>query len=122
MTDATLTPQILALEERLLSPDVRQSADELAHLLSDDFLEYGSSGTVWDKGRVLEELPELSQLKSFAISDFRVEALEEHFALATYRLVVSDSTGEERRSLRSSVWRHEPGGWRLLFHQGTLAG
>ena len=32
------------LEERLLQPEVRQSAEAVADLLADDFIEFGSSG------------------------------------------------------------------------------
>ena len=39
------------LEERLLQPDVRRSAQAVASLLADEFVEFGSSGRVF-KSRI----------------------------------------------------------------------
>jgi hypothetical protein len=38
--------QLYQLEQRLLQPEVRRSKDDLAILLADDFVEFGSSGRV----------------------------------------------------------------------------
>ena len=44
------------LEERLLQPEVRQSAEAVADLLADDFIEFGSSGQVFNKQQIIEGL------------------------------------------------------------------
>ena len=41
------------LEERLLQPEVRQSAEAVADLLADDFIEFGSSGQVFNKQQII---------------------------------------------------------------------
>ena len=44
------------LEEELLNPEVRRSPDQVGDLLSDDFVEFGSSGGVFNKQQVIEAL------------------------------------------------------------------
>jgi hypothetical protein len=45
--------EIRALEQSLLTPTVRSSAEELDRVLSDDFLEFGSSGRAYTKEQVI---------------------------------------------------------------------
>jgi len=104
-----LEDEIRELEERLVTPAVRASADALDRLVSDQFVEFGSSGRVYAKHDVIAQM--LAQPSvTVSVTDFHVLALSPDVALATYR------TG---RSLRSSVWRREGGHWRIVFHQGT---
>jgi hypothetical protein len=44
-----LQDEILQLEEQLVAPAVRASADALDRLVSDEFVEFGSSGRVYTK-------------------------------------------------------------------------
>ena len=53
----SLEERILALERKLLDPDVRASSQELDRLIADDFVEFGSSGRIWNKRDVLSALP-----------------------------------------------------------------
>jgi hypothetical protein len=40
-----------------------------------------------------------------------------------YRTVSRISTtGEQRRTLRSSIWKRIDGRWQMIFHQGTAMG
>ena len=59
------------LEERLLSPSTRASADELDLLLSDDFVEFGSSGRVYGKVDTIAALVATPSVV-VKISDFRL--------------------------------------------------
>ena len=101
--------EILEVEQRLLEPEVRSSRDALDRLVADDFVEFGSSGQVYAKQDVIGQLLAAPAF-SVQMTAFRVRALSPDVALATYR------TG---RSLRSSIWRREGDGWRIVFHQGT---
>ena len=47
---------ILRLEERLLDSAVRRSPEAISALLADEFVEYGSSGRVFDKEQIIESL------------------------------------------------------------------
>lgn len=49
---------IHALEEQLLSEEVRRSEARLMDLLAPDFLEFGASGQVWDRTTAIKALRE----------------------------------------------------------------
>lgn len=113
------------LELRLLNADARASAVELAGLLADEFVEFGSSGSVWDRAQTIAGL--VTERGSGPAAgrnahEVRVRLLAEGVALVTYRVVRRQpNDGSEIHSRRSSVWLRDGGGqWRLLFHQGTL--
>jgi len=111
--------QLLRLEQSLLEPEVRSSAEKLDSLLADDFIEFGSSGRVYDKGHILRELP-LSPPVNITIMDFRVRLLGPDLALVTYLTASHDGAGgKTRHALRGSIWRLSGGGWQIIFHQGT---
>jgi hypothetical protein len=52
----SMTHLFRELEERLLKPEVRSSPEAVAYLLADEFIEIGSSGTVYDKQQIIEAL------------------------------------------------------------------
>ncbi len=104
-----LLDEIRELEEQLVTPAVRASADALDRLVSDEFVEFGSSGRVYSKQDVIAQML-AEPAVTIRVADFNVLAVGPEVALATYR------TG---RSLRSSLWRREGEGWRIVFHQGT---
>ncbi len=107
--------EIETLEARLLDPEVRASASQLSTLLADDFVEFGSSGRVYDKNAIVAALAtETSRAREML--DFRVTMLGPDSALATYRVETASSA-----SLRSSTWIRRDGRWQLRFHQGTTA-
>jgi hypothetical protein len=117
--DSSLRARILDLELRLLCPDVRRSSAELELLLADDFLEFGSSGTIYRRRGVIDALRQ-EPLDERSLTDFRLVALARDVVLATYHEArqPADGTGPSH-SLRSSVWRHNLDQWQLFFHQGT---
>ena len=114
----SLEERILALEQKLLDPDVRASSRELDCLIADDFVEFGSSGRIGDKQDVLSALVTQSGVH-FTISDFVIRDLGPDLVLATYRVIRSTKEAEHRASLRSSIWRFENERWQMIFHQGT---
>ena len=111
------TEHIRRLEEQLLKPEVRTSPEKLGLLLTDDFLEIGSSGRTYDKKQIIATLQGESEF-GYSLQDFQVKQLSPDTALATYRL----ETRQEAKvtSLRSSIWVRGESGWQLMFHQGTL--
>lgn len=111
-----------ALEERLLQPEIRRSAAKIGDLLADEFVEFGSSGRVFDKSQIIERLPQECQAipPQWSITDFSVRWLAPDAVLATYRLVVChDAADDERHTLRSSIWKLINDKWQMIFHQGT---
>lgn len=110
---------LLSCEEALLDPRVRRDPAAVARLLTDDFVEFGSSGRPWTKDEIIELLVHES-FSPVSIKDYRCDLLAEDVALVTYRAVRADTqTGSSISSLRSSIWTNRLGQWRVRFHQGT---
>jgi hypothetical protein len=122
--DEETVQQLRELEERLLNASARDREAEVFGLLAEEFVEFGSSGRVFDRREIIDAVraapPPDSTRRS--LHDFKAIALSPDVALVTYRALRYE--GRERRevrSLRSSVWRRSPdGAWQMVFHQGTL--
>ena len=120
MEDLSVLEEVLrALEERLLQPDARQSAPELDALLADDFIEFGSSGRVYNKQQAIAALQPKAPT-SVLLTDFRLKVLASNVVLVTYQALRSSSPEiATLRSLRSSLWRLLDERWQIVFHQAT---
>lgn len=114
-----------ALECELHQPEVRRDRRRLAELIHPDFVEFGRSGRVYTQSEILEHLPSEAQAGKVYAQDFAVRFLSEDVALLTYQSAhvkhsdVPSAGTLERHTLRSSVWRLEAAGWKIVFHQGT---
>ena len=115
MPDDDLIRTIRDLEERLLARDVKASRRALVDLLTDDFVEIGASGTVYNKDSIIGTLLTETHYE-VALSDFNVREMSSDQAQATYVATIAD-TGTASRC--SSVWRYQKGVWRMAFHRGT---
>ncbi|HEY3737227.1 MAG TPA: DUF4440 domain-containing protein [Jatrophihabitans sp.] len=105
---------VIALELRLLDPAVRADRAAVTALLHDDFLEFGGSGSVWNKTSIIEALAESPDV-SGVIEDLAARWIGDGVVLVTYRIRGA------RSSLRSSIWIDGASrGWQIRFHQGTL--
>lgn len=119
--DKNIERQLRELEESHLRSDVRSSPEAMQDLLAEEFVEFGSSGRVFDRAAVIAALSSESGFES-RIDDFVVRVLSSEVAVTTYRLSAWPiSGGQARVTLRSSVWAQRVGRWLLVFHQGTLA-
>lgn len=107
------------LEERLLRPDVRKSAQALADLLADEFMEFGSSGRIFDKQQIIAALQD-EPTSQRSLLDFKTMVLASEVVLTTYRVLRRTSGGQATYTLGSSIWRLVEGRWQMVFHQGTL--
>ena len=115
----TLEEQLKQLEESLLHPDVPNSEQEVASLLADEFLEFGSSGKVYDKKQVLEAL-KVENAEQMTMTEFKAVPLSPDIILTTYRVNrLNTGTQQESSSLRSSIWKFLENRWQMVFHQGT---
>jgi hypothetical protein len=117
--DVSIEAHLRTLEEELLQPDVRKTATRLDALLAEGFIEFGSSGRVFDKQDIIDSLGSESPTRR-SLTDFRAVALGPGVVLTTYRATSYGASGEQPiHSLRSSVWRLLDGRWQIVFHQGT---
>jgi hypothetical protein len=113
-----LEKQLLELEQQLADPALRRAAYSLVDLLAEEFVEFGSSGRIYDKLQTLKALREQTP-RNVSIEDFRASRLAEGAALATYRALVHREGKPPGESLHSSVWLRRNGRWQMLFHQAT---
>ena len=104
---------LIRLEKSFLDPGSRQRPSSLAHLLADDFVEFGKSGRKYSKSEILGALAAETP-RDIIATEFQVTALGSQAALLTYRATTGSVS-----SLRSSVWILQDDRWQLLFHQGT---
>jgi hypothetical protein len=103
----------------MLQPDVRKTATRLDALLAEGFIEFGSSGLVFNKQDIIDSLRSESPVRR-SLTDFKALPLGPGAVLTTYRVVRYGAPGEQPiHSLRSSVWRLLDGRWQVVFHQGT---
>jgi hypothetical protein len=113
---APLAQQLRSLEESLLQPDVRKSAELLA-LLADEFIEFGSSDRVYTKADLVAVLQaETPSVQT--TSNFEVWLLAPQAALLTY--VIRREASPPVYTLRSSVWQLRGERWLMVFHQATV--
>lgn len=106
--------ELYSNEMELLEPSVRADPVRVRELIHNDFIEFGSTGRVYNK-KILVEMLRSERPSSVVIRDFMVRQLSSDTALVTYRTV--GHTGQGAR--RSSVWVRQDGVWRMVFHQGT---
>jgi hypothetical protein len=105
---------VVERELLLLEPDVRRDAERVRALLSPDFVEFGSSGRVWDRDSVPAATADAAE--RIAATDLRPRRLGPDAVLLTYR-----TTTPGRTALRSSTWiRGADRQWLMVFHQGTV--
>lgn len=118
----SLKTQILQLENDLLRPEIRQSAEKTSELLADGFTEFCSSGDIYKYiyGQAIDQSTNLKEM-DWEITDFEINQLSENCVLATYRLIKHSELNQNKKySLRSSIWKCFEGKWKMAFHQGTL--
>ncbi|WP_371785395.1 nuclear transport factor 2 family protein [Streptosporangium subroseum] len=106
-------------ELRLLDPEVRASPALFRELLDPEFTEIGASGRRWDAESIL------TVMSAGTVSPESPVKVSEMSGVVPTRGIVhltyfADNQG--RRAWRSSLWRLTETGWRVYFHQGTLAG
>ncbi|MEO5901213.1 MAG: DUF4440 domain-containing protein [Ilumatobacteraceae bacterium] len=105
---------VRASERRLQDPSVRASAAQLEELLDDEFVEIGSSGRVWKRLEITDELTSSPGLEGVTTSE-----LTARHAVADVIVVTYTTTEPSGTTQRSSWWRATGSGWRCFFHQGT---
>ena len=108
--------EILALEQTLLNPLTRKDASALERLITDDFIEIGSSGVLYNKRQTIDALLQSEPFR-YEIADFCVRELAENIVMAIYRITVFREGMPATVSMRSSIWVSG----RIVFHQGTPA-
>jgi hypothetical protein len=112
------------LEQDLHRSEVRSSRAAVSALLTDDFMEFGSSGKVYNKAAIIDALVQEAPSDPAALPevyDFTVKPITAEAVLVLYRSVRRpDGVTPEKQTLRSSIWKLIDGRWQMFFHQGTI--
>lgn len=117
--DDTFAGNLYELEKSLFRSDGKKT-EEVEAVIGDEFVEFGSSGKIYNKKQTVEAIMQGPEGK-IDIENFKAMQLSDDAALVTYTAVkfrVEEKTG--KRSLRSSIWKLVKGKWQIVFHQGTL--
>ena len=109
---------IFELETSLLRQEVRTSVESLNILIADDFIEYGSSGLIYDKKNILERLPQ-GVSPTYNLYDFQCINLSENIVQTRFKTERTNLDNTMAISLRTSLWRKSGNNWQIFFHQGT---
>ena len=118
----SLLHKLQALEVELHHPGVNCSRERLEQLLHPEFNEVGRSGRPYNRETVVNYLATVQPQPAVVSEAFEVSALGPDAALLTYRSAqIEKETGLTKHTLRSSVWLDTSTGWRLRYHQGTVA-
>ncbi|WP_078394439.1 DUF4440 domain-containing protein [Shouchella patagoniensis] len=112
MSKALMSDHILQLEKELMT----YTYDALNEHLAEDFIEFGSSGTIYTKQDQLVAWRKNDSTTSHSVSNFAINPLSAEIILATYETIRND----RRISLRSSIWKLNGTRWQMIFHQGTI--
>ncbi|TDW35061.1 hypothetical protein EV128_103343 [Rhizobium azibense] len=118
-----LLSEIRVLEETLHRPEMRHSRTALEELLSQDFVEFGSSGAIYRRNEIIDLLVQENDNEDpgkLLAYDYSLSIISSDAVLLTYRTRRTREDGFERHVLRSSIWKHFEIGWQMLFHQGTV--
>ena len=113
----TTEQRLLRLEKSMLDPSKRTHFEELAHLLDDGFIEFGSSGQIYDKRQVIAAVKAQAAhpraaVREASIGDFQVRRLSPELVLVTFTVTITTAPGpansaQIQRTRRSSIWRLE---------------
>ena len=101
---------LLELEKKLAdfeSRDIAQSA------LTDDFVEYSSSGKIYNKQDIIDYYETLCCI-NHVITDFGIEFLSDTVVKTSFK-----SNLKGKKALRTSIWKFASNAWKMSFHQGT---
>lgn len=109
---------IINQEKQLL--DRTDPIEVLYDLIDDEFMEIGSSSTVYDKAEVVRWLSSEDRSTRTGMQ-FKAKQLCDDIILLTYISCIKEHhCSENKQALRSSIWRQTQGQWRMVFHQRTM--
>ncbi|WP_426662997.1 DUF4440 domain-containing protein [Rhodanobacter aciditrophus] len=120
-TDPALLPVLEELRRRepiFHRPEFGVTRADHCAMTAEDFWEVGASGLRYSREYVLDVLDERQrnpQPDPWETSGFHCRRLADAVYLLTYTLRQG-----ERVTRRATVWRRDPDGWKIVYHQGTL--
>lgn len=94
----TLLELIYNYEVDLLKSEVRKSADKISELISDDFIEFTSSGKVafYEVGEVFQDKSDNTEIE-WDIRDFSIRELSNECVLSMYKVIKHNEIDENKK-------------------------
>jgi hypothetical protein len=114
----TVEAELLAREPIFHKPELGTTRADYTAQTANDYWEVGASGRVYDREYVIDTLVSRGKVpgdEDWVVTDARCRRLSVDTFALTYRL---EQAG--RLSRRVTLWCRDPGGWKILYHQGTL--
>jgi len=100
-------------------PEFGTTKDQIENLLDYSFCEVGASGKRYGREIILKVLIERAQIENREVwksENFDCVELATDVFLLTYTIYQG-----ERKTERSSIWKKFNSGFKLIYHQGTVA-
>jgi hypothetical protein len=110
--------QLAAREPIFHRPEFGITRADFEAMMAEDFWETGASGERYSKAHVLgvlEERQVAGQKDEWETGDFYCQEIAPDHYLLTYTLLQGS-----RKTRRATLWRNTPGGWKIIYHQGTV--
>jgi hypothetical protein len=116
----SILAELSSLEPIFHWPPAQMTRAALENMTADDFWETGASGRRYSRQFVLDVLEQrrsAAQPDVWETRDFYCRRLAEDVYLLTYTLL-QDKT---RLTRRATIWQKASDGWKIVYHQGTVA-
>jgi hypothetical protein len=100
-------------------PEFGTTRADFEKMTAEDFWETGASGRRYSRQFVLDELEKRHAAPHedvWETSEFQCRKLGEDSYLLTYTLLQD----HVRLTRRATIWRKTMGGWKIMYHQGTV--
>ncbi len=110
--------ELFAREPIFHKPKFGTRTEDYLAMTADDYWEVGASGRNYERDHVVRSLVARGKVpgdEDWIVSDTRLRRLADDTYAFTYQL---DQAG--RLTRRLTLWREDPDGWKILYHQGTI--
>jgi hypothetical protein len=110
--------ELAAREPIFHKPEFGTTREAYLAQTADDYWEVGASGRVYERDFVIDELVRRGKVpgdENWTVSETECRQLGPDTYALTYRL---NEAG--RLTRRLTLWRRDPDGWKILYHQGTV--
>lgn len=110
--------ELVAREPIFHKPELGTTREAYLAQTAEDYWEVGASGRIYDRDGVVEGLVARGKVpgdEHWVVSGARCAQLGRDTYALTYRL---DQAG--RLTRRLTLWRRDPDGWKIIYHQGTI--
>ncbi|WP_061533061.1 DUF4440 domain-containing protein [Collimonas arenae] len=114
----TVQDELSAREPIFHRPEHGTTRADFERMMDAEFWEVGASGRRYSRAHVLAILEEryaTSIDEHWETRDFFCQEIAPDTYLLTYTLLQ-----ESRTTRRATLWRRVAGGWRIVYHQGTI--